>query len=145
MLRWLVGCKGAQESASGHEGCRWVQRTRIATSLPPANEVWGKVMFYTCVSLCSQGESLCPSMHHRSHDREGLCPGGLCPGRSLTRGVSVWGGALSRGRSLSGGGLSGRPRTETPPCMVRILMECILVFQSSYKINICCESFKQID
>ena len=23
--------------------------------LPPTNEVWGKVMFYTCLSFCSQG------------------------------------------------------------------------------------------
>ena len=108
MLRWLVGCKGAQESASEHEGCRWVQRTRVAASLPPENEVLGKVMFYTCVSFCSQGGSLFPSMHHRSHDRGGLCPGG-----SLSRKVSVQmgslsgGGTLSRGRSLSLSSLYG--------------------------------------
>ena len=29
--------------------------------LPPANEVWGKVMFYTCVSFCSLGEGVCPT------------------------------------------------------------------------------------
>ena len=40
--------------------------------LPPANEVWGKVMF-SQVFVCPGG--LCPSMHHRSHDQGGLCPG----------------------------------------------------------------------
>ena len=135
MLRSFVGCKGAQESASGHEGCRWVQRTRVAASLPPENEVWGKVMFYTCVSFCSQGGSLFPSMHHRSHDRGGLCPGG-----SLSRKVSVQRGLCLGGRLCPGGGLC-----LCPLCMVRTLMECILVFQSSCKINICCEGFKQID
>ena len=54
------------------------------------------------------GGSLCPSMHHRSHDMGGLCPGGFlvgfCPGGSLSE---AW-GSLSRG-SLSGGGLLGRP------------------------------------
>ena len=54
--------------------------------LPPANEVWGKVMF-SQVFVCPQGggEGLCPSMHHRSHDQ-----GGLCPGREVSvLGVSV--------------------------------------------------------
>ena len=33
-------------------------------------------IFTTCVSFCSQ-RGLCPSMHHRSHDQGGLCPGGV--------------------------------------------------------------------
>ena len=65
-------------------------------------------------------------MHHRSHDqgglvKGGLCPaiqGGLCPGESLSKGVSVQGhlpregvgglclGSLSGERSLSGESLS---------------------------------------
>ena len=54
------------------------------------------------------GGGLCPSMHHRSHDQGGLCPGG-----SLSKGVSVQGvlylGGLCPGESLSGGSLLGTP------------------------------------
>ena len=85
MLRWLFGCKGAQESASGHEGYRWVQRTRVAASLPPANEVWGKVMFYTCVSFCSRGEGVSIPACITGHMTEGVS----VPGGSLSGGVSV--------------------------------------------------------
>ena len=54
--------------------------------LPPANEVWGEVMFlHLCVSLFTGG--WLPSMHHRSHDQ---VPGG--------GGLSPWGGSASRGR-----------------------------------------------
>ena len=57
------------------------------------------------MSFYSQG-GLCPSIHHRSHDQGGLVKGGLClsvqrdlcPGESLSRGVSV------RGASAQGGG-----------------------------------------
>ena len=63
----------------------------LESLLPPANEVWGKVIF-SQASVCPQG-SLCLE--------GGPCPGGLCPG------VSVWGflsrGSLSRG--LCSGGL----------------------------------------
>ena len=66
--------------------------------LPPANEVWGKVMFYTCLSFCSQEGSLSGGVFVRgSLSRESLS-GGLCPmGVSLSNvslsngGVSVWG------------------------------------------------------
>ena len=65
--------------------------------------------------LCSRGgRGLCPSMHHRSHDQGGLCPGRSLSGRSLSRvslsvqGVSVW-GSLSRGGDLC----PGPPLTET--------------------------------
>ena len=75
-----------------------IQTKVLATlpcSLPPANEVWGKVMFlHLCVILFTEG--LCPSMHHRSHDR-GFC----VPGSMSTRSLST--GSLSRGGSLSGG------------------------------------------
>ena len=37
----------------------------VISFLPPANEMWGKVMFYTCVSFCSQGVRW-------------VCSGGLC-------------------------------------------------------------------
>ena len=70
-----------------------------------------------------RGGVLCPSVHHRSHDQGGLCPGGSVYGEVCVWGVSVWGGgsfvpgvclgSLSGGSlswgSLSGGSLSGRP------------------------------------
>ena len=89
----------------------------------------GNVFTGVCLSTA---RGLCPSMHHRSHDRGvsiqgGLCPRGahLCPGGSLFREglcpgrVSVQGQSRSRG---GGGGLSlsgrlsvqGDPETETP-------------------------------
>ena len=72
----------------------------LVTLLPPTYEVWGKVMFLRlCVILFTWGGvsvpacitdhmtgvvvsvlggCLCPSMHHRSHDRGGgFCPGGV--------------------------------------------------------------------
>ena len=46
--------------------------------LPPANEVWGKVMFlHLCVILFTWWGIFCPSMHHRSHDRGSLSRGSL--------------------------------------------------------------------
>ena len=94
-----------------------------------------------CVKNSVHG-GLCPSMHHRSHDRGifvqkgslsgGLCPGrgGLCPLRSLSTGVSVkrgvsvqWGlclGGLYLEGLDPGGSLSREvsvretPQTETP-------------------------------
>ena len=98
--------------------------------LPPANEIWSKVMFYTCVSFRSQGGSL--SQHASQLTWQGVSvrgslSGSLCPLGSLSRGVSVqgvsvWGvsvqgvsvqsgvsvwGVSVRG-SLLGGSLSGR-------------------------------------
>ena len=95
---------------------------------------------------------LCPSMHHRSHDQEDLCPGGLCPGGlcpgglrpggslskggSLSRGFSVQGvsvqGASAREGLCPGGYMLGRTPGQRSPYSnkraVRILLECILVF-----------------
>ena len=115
----------------------------------------GKVMF---LNLCHSvhGGGVCPSMHRRSHDQGGLCPGSLsrgvsvwrvsiqghfCQGGSLSGGVSVQGGLCPRG-SMSGGSLSRRVsggslsrgisvrETSTPYGKERvlcILLECILV------------------
>ena len=69
-----------------------------------------------CQSFCSRG-GLCPSMHHRSHDQGGLCPGRVSVWESLSRGVSVQGVSVQEGlcpgglcpwRSLSGGLCPGR-------------------------------------
>ena len=62
--------------------------------LPPANEVWGKVMFlHLCVILFTGG--WLPSMHHRSHDQgvRGLDPRGSVSGGAACRGrvVCIWG------------------------------------------------------
>ena len=54
--------------------------------LPSANEVWGKVMFYTCVSFCSQSWGVClqgGSASWGSASRGGLHPGGSAFGGGL--------------------------------------------------------------
>ena len=103
-----------------------------------------------CQSFCSRG-SLCPSMHHRSHDWGGLCPGGLCRGSlsvgrgslsvgrgslsvgrgslSVGRGsLSVGRGSLSRGGGLCLGGLLyGKDPRYGNEWVVCILLGCILV------------------
>ena len=84
----------------------------------------GKVMFlHESMILFGGGGGLCPSMHHRSHDQGGLCPGGslsrgslsrgslskggLCPGGlylgGLCPGGLIQGGSLSKGVSVQGG------------------------------------------
>ena len=96
----------------------------VTILLPPANEVWGKVMFLHLSVILFLG-GLCPSMHHRSHDQgvsvqgvsiqEGLCPGGslsregmgLCPGRGW---VSVQGGLLPANK------VWGKGNVFTPVC-----------------------------
>ena len=46
--------------------------------LPPANEVWGKVIFlHLCVILFTGRGGWLPSMYHGSHDQGGLHLGGL--------------------------------------------------------------------
>ena len=75
-----------------------------------------------------------------------LCPGGLYPGTSLSRGslsrrVSVLGGLQRvsvlgvsvQGGLCPGGSLSGRPPPYGKERAVRILLECILVMQETYK------------
>ena len=56
--------------------------------LSPATKLrQGNVFTPVCDSVHG-GWCLCPSMHHRSHDQGGLCPGGLCLGGGLCPG---WG------------------------------------------------------
>ena len=81
--------------------------------LPPANEVWGKVMFLHLCAILFMGGGWLPSMHHRSHD-QGVCleGDGLYPGKSASRG---------RGRADQPFKMHGNKRA------VHILLECILV------------------
>ena len=73
-----------------------ITNTACYTYLPPATKLrQGNVFTRVCDSVHRDG--LCPSIHYRSHDQGGLCPGG-----SLSRGVSVQGG-LCPGGSLSWG------------------------------------------
>ena len=100
---------------------------QLLTLLPPANEVWGKVMLLYMSVILSRG--WLPSMHHRSHDQGGLLPGG-----SASRE-----GSASRGwMCIQGGSASGGVGQTCPPAnrilqdtvnkwAVRILLECILV------------------
>ena len=74
--------------------CMYSRRTMNTTTpinlLPPANEVWGKVMFYKHVLFCPRrgGGDWLPTMHHRSHDW----------GSASGRGVYIWERGLHQGR-----------------------------------------------
>ena len=80
-------------------------------------------------------------MHPRSHDQGGLCPRGLCLGWSLSTG-SLPGGSVQRRLCLGGslcpvgvsvrGSLLGDPPLYGNEQAVRILLECILVFQCNH-------------
>ena len=51
----------------------------FSQKLPPANEIWGKVIFsQASVILFPGGGEWLPSMHHRSHDQGVLHPGEVC-------------------------------------------------------------------
>ena len=65
-------------------------------------------MFSQASVILFTGGGLCPSMHHRSHDQGVLCPGGVSvQGRvSVQGGVSVQ-GVLCPGGFCPGGSLSG--------------------------------------
>ena len=102
--------------------CTFPSKYQILGSLPPATKLrQGNVFTPVCDSVHWNSLSqhapqvtwpggLCPG---RSLSRDGLCPGGPCLGglcaggtlcrRSLSRGVSVW------GVSVQGWSLSGRP------------------------------------
>ena len=88
--------------------------------LPPANEVWGKVIFYTCLPFCSQGGGLA-SMHASLVTwLGGLQPGGI----GQTPQVCLRGGAVGQTPPKTHGIL----RDTVNERAVRILLECILVW-----------------
>ena len=70
-----------------------ITKTAYNTYLPPATKLrQGNVFTRVCDSVHRGG--LCPSIHYRSHDQGGLCPGGSLSGGSLSWGVSVQGVSL---------------------------------------------------
>ena len=82
--------------------------------LPPANEVWSKVMFMHLCVILFEGVSVPACI--TGHMTRGVCPGGSLSRGSLSRGVLC----------------QETPRTETLPphgngWVVRILLEYILV------------------
>ena len=91
--------------------------------LPPANKVWGKVMFTPVFHSVHRG-SLCPSPRHRSHDKGCLCPGGLCLGEVSVQEISVQGVSVQ-----------GDPPYDNE-LAVRFLLECILVIECTLNCTV---------
>ena len=62
---WLLGVKAARYFIKvgfvyWHLNKHWkYYGSYYSILLPLANEVWGKVLFYTCLSFCSRGVSAC--------------------------------------------------------------------------------------
>ena len=103
--------------------CILVESCILGISLiPPANEVWGKVMFlHMSVILCNGAKGVSVWCHLLSvclvpcsFQRGGLCPGGSPSGGLCSVGVSVQAGSLDR-----------KPLRMVKRA-VRILLECIL-------------------
>ena len=90
--------------------------------LPPANEVWGQVKMFTGVCLSTGG---CPVLGGCLVQVRGCVP---APGGCLIWGCLIPGGAWSGGVCLVRGGGSAWSRGPLG-WAVRILLECILVFQ----------------
>ena len=101
--------------------------------LPPANEVWGKVMFlHLCVILFTGRGVSVPACI------TGHMTGGASLSRgSLSLGVSIWGVSVQVGFCRGGGALCpGGGLCQAYPSYgneqaVRILMECILVHDAN--------------
>ena len=107
---------------------------KVEASLPPANEVWGKVIFlHLFAILFTGGGQPGPGMWVPGPGG-GSVPGGmaglgglllgwgcLIPGGPVPRGCLVMGGSAPRGVSAPGGFLVETLR------VVPILLECILV------------------
>ena len=95
----------------------------MSTFLPPANEVWGKVLL---INLSLSRGSL-----SRGALSRGLSPEGSVSRRAFWPEGSLSRGSLARGVSIQGvsgqGPLSGRPLQSSNKQAVCILLECILV------------------
>ena len=87
--------------------------------LPPANEVWSKVIFLHLFVILFTVEGL-------------VRGGGLLLGGACSRGVP----ALDGGMPAPGGGAWWRPPGQLLLRAVRILLECILVILYIFKISI---------
>ena len=112
---------------------RWL----IQVSLPPANEVWGKVMFWVaCVKVSVQVGGTCVAGGHAwqgGREWSGACmagghawQGGMHGGDGMHGGGRVWQGACMVGDRPP---QALRQRYTVNERAVRILLECILVFE----------------
>ena len=83
-----------------------LKKSERESFLPPAKEVWGKVIFSQAsiilFMVMGAGRGWFPSMHHRSHDQ------GVCIQGSMHRGGGLhpWGSA-SKGRGSASWGVGG--------------------------------------
>ena len=83
---------------------------RVTLLLPPANEVWGKIMFLLLsVILFTRVGGWLPSMHHRSHD-QGVC---IQAGGSASREALLGTGLLPEGVCILGAGVEQTPPWDT--------------------------------
>ena len=112
-----------------HRLTQWfgVSFTCVCGLLPPANEVWGKVMFLLASAILFTGKVL---FLGGSTSRGGLHPGGLHQGGRL--GILPW-VCLRGGGGLHPGGvrqtpseIHGIPRDTVNKRAVGILLECFL-------------------
>ena len=96
--------------------------------LPPANAVWGKVMFLHTSVILSRGGSLYDVTSCLLFRRV-LCPRGVSvQGESLSGGGSVSRGFSVQGVSVQGGLCQGDPILYGKEQAVRILLEYIFVW-----------------
>ena len=107
-----------------------------ALLLPPANQVWSKVIFSEASVICSQmweGICLLGMWGGGCLLGRGLCIQGLGVCIQRARGLHLGGGSTPRGwESVSGG--VGRPLFRNKKkCSVRILLECCLVIENNPK------------
>ena len=106
----------------------------VCRSSPHANEVWCKVVFYTCVSFCLQVGGWLPSMHHRSHDQH---PGRWLPSmHHRSHEQQPVGMSASRGVCLQGGSWADPPELGKR-WAVHILLECFVVIQLNFRLKFC--------
>ena len=128
VLRLICGC----ELSSTSSGIR-IYKTQ-ASLLPPANEVWGKVIFLHLFVILFTGDVPGPGGC--------LVPGGgawsgglMVPGGCLVLGVPGPGGCEPAPGGVPGGDPPGRLLLRA----VRILLECILV---SRYIHVCKSAYE---
>ena len=82
---------------------------KILEYLPPANEVWGKIIFSQAFVILSTGmKGWLPRMHHRSHDQRVWIWGGVPQGEVCLQGICLQGGCLHPGGGSAPRGSASR-------------------------------------